>query len=104
MSAVLKNAFDHLEFELVKKPVAIASQGVIGGARANEHVRMVVNSNIGALPIPQSLTLHALPAFEEVFTEDHEIIEKYPIRKSRSKSMIESLVWHADALKVAREK
>ena len=37
MSAVLKNALDHLYDELARKPAAFVGYGAVGGARAVEH-------------------------------------------------------------------
>lgn len=99
----LKNALDSLDFQLKQKPVAIVSHGSIGGARANEHLRLIVNSNLGAVPVPESVTLNAMPAFAEVFTKDHELVPEHQGAQKPLEDTIASLVWYADALKTARE-
>ena len=40
-SAALKNALDYAYAEFVRKPVASAGYGGVGGARAIEHLRLV---------------------------------------------------------------
>lgn len=102
MPAALKNAIDLLDYQLVKKPVGIMSHGVVGGARANEQVRLVVNSSLGGLPIPASHTFYGKVG--ELITEDGVIVEGQEINKRAAHRVIESLVWYADALKTAREK
>lgn len=100
--APLKNALDLIDYQLVKKPVGIMSHGVVGGARANEQVRLVVNSNLGGLPIPASHTFYGKVG--ELISEDGVIDEGQEINEKAARRVIESLVWHADALKAAREK
>lgn len=63
---VLKNALDYVAFEMVKKPVAIVSYGTVGGARAAEHLKGIINE-IKAVPVPEAVALHG-PG--EVLAED----------------------------------
>lgn len=103
MPAVLKNALDLLDFQLVKKPVAIASHGAVGGARSNEQVRLVVNSNLGAVPISESVTV--ADWVEHEFSEDGEALGETAKRAEKPlENMLDALVWYAKALKNAREK
>lgn len=102
MPAVLKNALDLLDFQLVKKPVAIVSHGVVGGARSNEQVRLVVNSNLGAVPISESVTV--ADWVENEFSEDGEALGETAKRAEKPlANMLASLVWYSEALKAARE-
>ena len=102
MPASLKNALDLLDFQLVKKPVAIASHGSVGGARANEQVRLVVNSNLGAVPIPESVTVADWVAHE--FSEDGKALGETAKKAEKPlEAMLASIVWYAKALKIARE-
>lgn len=98
----LKNALDTLDSQLKQKPVAIVSHGVIGGGRANEHLRLIVNSSLGAVAVPESVTLIAMPAFAEVFGENGALVEKYAHAQEPLESMIASTVWYTGALKTAR--
>lgn len=103
MGSAIKNAIDLLDFQLMKKPVAIASHGVVGGARANEQVRLVVNSNIGGLPIPASLAFRGKVG-EQIDPDGVLSAGADEANLGAAKAMIESLIWHAQALKTAREK
>jgi NAD(P)H-dependent FMN reductase len=51
ISGALKNAIDYLDFQIQKKPVAIVSYGTVGGARAAEHLKVVlIESKAGIVP------------------------------------------------------
>ncbi len=102
MPAPLKNAIDLIDYQLMKKPVAVVSHGVVGGARANEQVRLIVNSNLGGLPVPASHTFFG--KVDELISEDGELVEGQEANEKAAHHVIENLVWHADALKIAREK
>jgi NAD(P)H-dependent FMN reductase len=54
--AVLKDAIDYLDFQIVKKPAAIVSYGTVGGARAAEHLKGVLIEAKAAV-VPEALTL-----------------------------------------------
>lgn len=102
MTSALKNAIDLLDFQLQKKPVAIVSHGVVGGARANEQVRLVVNSSLGAVPISNSLTFFG--KVKELLSEEGELLGNHEVNERSLRRVIENIIWYADALKVAREK
>ena len=55
-SAVLKNALDYVYKEWNRKPVAFASYGSVGGARAIEQLRQIV-IELQMVPIKHSLNL-----------------------------------------------
>ncbi len=99
--AALKNAIDLLDYQLMRKPVAIVSHGSVGGARANEQLRLVVNSNLGGLPIPQSVTFYG--RVPELIGEDGALAEGNEGTQNALNDMVQSLVWHARALKAARD-
>lgn len=99
--APLKNAIDLLDYQLMKKPVLIASHGVVGGARANEQVRLIVNSNLGGIPVPASLTFHGRVG--QSISEDGELVGEHEVDLAAAQAGIKSLVWYAAALKTARE-
>ncbi len=99
---VLKNAIDTLDFQLMKKPVAIVSHGSIGGARANEHLRLIINSNLGAVPVPDSITIKGNIAGGDVFTADGTLDEEHTYLQKPLEAMLDSLVWYTDALKAKR--
>jgi len=100
--AVLKNAIDYLDFQLMKKPSAIVSHGAIGGARANEHLRLILNSNLGSVIIPESVTLKAPVAFAEVILDDGTLHGDYNKEQSPLEALLGSIVWYTAALHAAR--
>lgn len=101
LPSALKNALDLLDHQLVKKPVAIVSHGVVGGARANEQVRLVVNSSLGAVPIPASVTFFGIVS--ELIDADGNLAGDQEVNQRKLSGLFEQLVWYASALKVARE-
>ena len=100
--AYLKNALDTLDFQLKQKPVAVVSHGAVAGARANEHLRLIINSNLGAVPIPDKVTLNAMPALDPVFDENGDLLEAYRGAQAPLESLVTSIVWYTAALKAAR--
>jgi NAD(P)H-dependent FMN reductase len=55
--AVLKNMFDYLTAEIAKKPVLVASHGSVGGARAAEHLKVIL-LEAGAAVVPPAVAMH----------------------------------------------
>ncbi len=102
LPAALKNAIDFLDFQLTRKPAAIVSHGGVGGARANEQLRLVLNSTLGGVPIPESVTLKASPATKPVFDDAYELLDEYTQAQRPLETLINSIVWYARALKAAR--
>ncbi len=98
MPGSLKNAIDYLDYQLKRKPVAIVSHGVVGGARANEQLRSVVNSTLGAVPISESVTLIGMVGMGQVFGEDGEVNEAHAGAKQALDGMLESIVWYTQKL------
>jgi NAD(P)H-dependent FMN reductase len=101
--SALKNALDFVDYQLSKKPAAIASHGVIGGARSNEHLRLILNSTLGVTPIPQSITLSGPVGKGEVITPEGELLENYKYLQPKLDSLLSGIEWYTKALKVARE-
>ncbi len=99
----LKNAIDLIDNQIVHKPVAIVSHGVMGGARSNEQLRLVVNSTLGGLPLPESVTLNAAPVSRPVFTDNHELLEEYSHAQRPLDKQLRAMVKIAAALKQTRE-
>lgn len=97
--AVLKNAIDALGAELRRKPVGIAchSVGAFGGSVVLQMLRPVL-LNLGALPIPASMTV---PKIEQAIEPDGTPLD--PVHGERASRFVDELLWYARALKVARE-
>lgn len=98
--AVLKNAIDYIDRQLQRKPVAIVSHGVMGGARSGEMLAQVLRSNIGAVPIPETVTVAGGVA--SLISEDGELSESAQGAQKPLDNTLASLVWYADALKAKR--
>lgn len=53
----LKNALDYLDSQVMDKQIGIVSHGSVGGARAAEHLRLVLESNLGGRVIPSTVAI-----------------------------------------------
>ena len=54
---VLKNALDYVDVQFYKKPFAVMSHGSVGGARAAEHLKVIL-LEAGAAVVPKAVALH----------------------------------------------
>lgn len=97
--AVLKNAIDALGSELRRKPVGIAchSTGAFGGQVVLQQLRPVF-MNLGAVPIPASMTI---PRIATAVDLDGTLLEED--HAGRAEGFVEELVWYTEALGDARE-
>jgi len=104
-SAVLKNAIDHFDYQIEKKPVALVGHGSSGGAQAIANLRMVL-PGAGAVTIPEALffTDRVGEAVDEAGVLKEELRDNPYGPQNTLKSQMESLVWYTGALKTAREK
>lgn len=99
MPAALKNAVDYVDKQLRRKPVLIVSHGVVGGARSSEQLAQVLRSNVGAVPIPESITIVGMVGFSNLISEEGEALED--VAKSAESALgnaLNSLVWYAKSL------
>ena len=94
----LKEMLDTLYDEFAKKPVAVCgvSAGGLGGARVVEQVKLVT-IELHMVPIRESIYFSGV---RELFNEDATI--KDSSYDKRVATMIDELVWYAEALKKAR--
>ena len=94
--AVLKNALDYAYSEWNKKPVAFVGYGVVGGARAVEHLRGVV-SQLQMVSIQEAvyITTHPSP-----FNKDGKIINEY--YEDKLAKTLHQILWWARTLESAR--
>lgn len=99
----LKNAIDFVDNQFIKKPAAIVSHGVMGGARSNEHLRLILNSSLGAVPISQSVTLTGPVGKGDVITPEGELQESYAYLQPKLDNLLNGIEWYTSALKTARE-
>jgi NAD(P)H-dependent FMN reductase len=104
-SAVLKNAIDHFDYQLEKKPVALVGHGSSGGAQAIASLRMIIPGT-GAVTIPEALffTDRVGEAVDEAVVLKEELRDNPYGPQNTLEGQMESLAWYAEALKAAREK
>ena len=95
-SAALKNAIDYLYAEWNHKAAGFVSYGAIGGARAVEHLRLVMG-NLMVADVTAQVMLSLFTDFENmsVFRPD-------PRHEAKLHSMLNEVVDWAGALKVLR--
>ncbi len=104
LSGVLKNALDYTGYELNKKPAATATHGSVGGARAAEHLKMIL-SECRAVIVP--INLHFNHFINGNIDEEGNLIKEMKELQygphTTVNTMLGELVWYAEALKNARE-
>ncbi|HCR55806.1 TPA: hypothetical protein DIV49_02435 [Candidatus Saccharibacteria bacterium] len=98
--AVLKNALDYTNGQLNRKPAGIVSHGVVSGARANEHLRMVLASKIGVAVLPDTVTFHG--HVDGSINDDGSLTEEAEKNNADLDRHIDDLLWYTKALKEAR--
>lgn len=99
--AVLKNALEYTAGQMKRKPVLIVSHGSVSGARAAEHLRLVLGSMIAAVSIPHDLTF--VGNVSDCITEDGELTEAGQSNDQRLRGALDELAWYTQALTTARE-
>lgn len=103
MPSALKNALDFVDVQLQRKPAAVIAHGTVGGARAIEQLKLVLNSSIGAVPVPQTVTLVGPVSRGEMLSEEGEIINPALMGAERAlESTLTQLRWYTMALQAAR--
>lgn len=103
MPSSLKNALDFVDVQLQQKPAAVIAHGTVGGARSIEQLKLVLNSNIGAIPIPRTVTLIGPVSRGEMLSEDGEVLSPNLGGAERAlESTLQSLRWYTEALLVRR--
>lgn len=101
ISAVLKNALDHVPFEAwAKKPAAFLGYGGTGGARAVEQLRLI------AIEVSLVATRSAVHIGTEPYLgvwKEGKSFNDYPYLVSSVGPMLDELAWYAKTLKAGRE-
>lgn len=99
--AVLKNAFDHTHGEMKRTPVAIVSHGVNSGVRANEHLRQMLNSNMGAFSISATVTF--VGNIAKALTEAGESTGDNELNDAKLQALLDDIIWYTKAIKTAKD-
>lgn len=104
MPGGLKDAIDYIDFQIMKKPFVVVGHGGVGGARAIEQIKLVLNANIGAVPVPNSINVTGFVGYQDLISEAGEAnTEEVKKQEGPLQAALETLVWYAGALKTARE-
>jgi NAD(P)H-dependent FMN reductase len=100
ITGALKNAFDQAYVEWNNKPIAFLGYGVVGGARAVEHARLI------------AIELHMVPVRSSVHIGGGEYVrvvhQRQPISEiegaimNSAKEMLDQLIWWGNAAKRER--
>lgn len=101
-SGVLKNALDHVDYQMQGKPVALVGHGSTGGAQAVANLRMAVPGLL-AVTVPKATYL-AMPAMviDENGTLDEEAATNPYGPLASLMATLEELQWYGEALAEAR--
>jgi NAD(P)H-dependent FMN reductase len=99
---VLKNAFDYLDFQMVRKPAGIVTHGTVGGARAAMHLKEVI-SEAQAVPMSKFVAFHGV---SEGVNEEGTLSEALQANPYGPQNQLDGLLadlkWYSDALATAR--
>ncbi|MGB3946044.1 MAG: NAD(P)H-dependent oxidoreductase [Candidatus Saccharimonadales bacterium] len=99
--AVLKNAFDQTHGELIRKPVAIVSHGVNSGVRANEHLRQMLNSNMGSFAISATVTYFG-KVTDSLDEQGNSSIDNQ-LNDDKLQNVLNDIIWYTKALTSAKQ-
>lgn len=102
--AVLKNALDYLDFQFMKKPVALVAHGSTGGAQAVAHLRAVMAGSLSfTTPKSTYFSDRVAESIDEAGELTNEKVKANPYGPQTAlKATLADLKWYSDALAVAR--
>jgi NAD(P)H-dependent FMN reductase len=98
--AVLKNALDHVYPQFNRKPVAFVAYGGVGGARAVEHLRLIL-IELQAAPLRNAVHI-GLTEFLGMLQQGKTFAD-YPYLGQSAEAMLEDLLWWTNTLKAGRQ-
>ena len=103
MPSGLKNAIDYIDFQVMKKPFLVVGHGGVGGARATQELKLALNANIGAVPVPVAIPVIGYVGYQDLISETGEAnTDEVRQLESTLKSGLETLAWYAEALSAKR--
>ena len=100
ISGVLKNALDSAYPEWNRKPAAYVGYGGVGAARAVGQLRLI---NIGLQMAPIRMAVHIQGADFTAVSQQGKDLADLPHLERSATTMLNELIWWANALKHARE-
>lgn len=101
----LKNAIDHVDWQLNRKPAAVVSHGSAGGARAEVALKEILSeSRMVAMSTQPGVAMNDLKdkIDEEGILSEAEKANPYG-PQAALEALLSELKWYSDALKAARE-
>jgi NAD(P)H-dependent FMN reductase len=102
-SGVLKNALDYIDFQMLRKPVALVAHGSTGGAQAVAHLRGVIPGLL-AVTVPSATFIvgRASQMWDEAghLNEDIKAQQYGPV--AALAKTLDDTKWYSDALATAR--
>ena len=98
--AVLKNAIDHLNGEMARKPAAFLGYGAVGGARAVEHLRQL-SVELGLVATKSAVHINMEPLIGMI--REGKDFGDYPYLAPTVTTMLDELSWYTRVLKAGRE-
>ncbi len=101
VSAVLKNAIDHLYPEWNKKPVAFVGYGGVGGARSVEHLRQIA-TELEMVPLRNAVHIPGNIVFSIQGGQAQWTAETEAGLEKNAEGLLSHLVWWGNVLKNAR--
>lgn len=102
-SGVLKNALDYIDFQMLRKPVALVAHGSTGGAQAVAHLRGVIPGLL-AVTVPSATFIvgRAGQMWDEAGNLNEDIkAQQYGPVATLAKTL-DDTKWYSDALATAR--
>lgn len=100
ITAVLKNAIDHLYPEFNRKPAGYVAYGNAGGARAVEQLRQIL-VEVQVAPIRAAVHIDR-HAFVGMLLEGKSF-DEFPHLAQQAHTMLDDLVWWARTLRAGRQ-
>jgi len=101
--AILKNALDHLAFQMAHKPITVVSHGGNGGTQAHATLKLII-PQIQAVNIPANVYINGMAGM--VFSEDGELNDELKSNPYGPQGALEGalkqLTQYAEALKPLR--
>lgn len=103
MPSGLKNAIDYIDFQVMKKPFLVVGHGGVGGARATQELKLALNANIGAVPVPVAIPVIGYVGYQDLISETGEAnTDDVRQLEGTLKTGLETLAWYAEALSAKR--
>jgi NAD(P)H-dependent FMN reductase len=100
ISGVLKNALDHTYAEFNRKPATFVAYGGTGGARAVEHLRLILIEQQAA-PLRNAVHI-GLAEFLGILQQNKDFAD-YPYLAQSADAALDDLLWWSKTLKAGRE-